>query len=171
MPIVQLRSEPQVVSKGSYQTVFGLREDNGPLEYVQNVFDDQGDVVLDCATDLIWQKSGSTTVVTYDAAQKYLQCLNDTRFAGLTGWRLPTIPELLSPLESDLQSNMLYISPVFDGTQMWCWSADRLPVEEVAPSAFGWRVGFRHGHVYWHDLIYVRGVCSRGGTGGSEGAC
>ena len=160
MQVVQLRSEPQVVSKGNYQAVFGLREDNGPLEYVRNSFDDQGDIVVDYATGLTWQKSGSTTVVTYDDAQEYLQSLSDARFAGLTAWRLPTIPELLSLLEPELQPNMLYISPIFDGTQMWCWSADRFPIEEIAPSSFGWRVGFRHGHVWWHDLIYARGVCT-----------
>jgi hypothetical protein len=163
MQIAQLRSEPQVVSKGNYQAVFSLREDNGPLEYVQNSFEDQGDVIVDWAIGLTWQKSGSMTVMTYDDAQEYLQSLNDVRFAGLTTWRLPTIPELLSLLEPELQPNMLYISPIFDETQMWCWSADRLPIEEIAPSSFGWRVGFRHGHVWLHDLIYVRGVCS--GTG------
>ena len=160
MPVIQLRNEPRVVSKSCKQAAFGLCEDGNPLEYVRNLLDDQGDVVIDRTTNLIWQKSGSMTVVTYDSAQEHVRGLSDTRFAGLASWRLPTIPELLSLLEPELQSNMLYICPIFDATQMWCWSSDRLPMEEVAPSAFGWRVGFRHGHVYWHDHIYVRGVCS-----------
>lgn len=162
MPVIQLRSEPRVVSKSHKQLAFELRDDGGPLAYVRNSFDEQGDVVHDHATNLIWQKSGSKTLVTYDAAQEHVHRLNETRLAGLTSWRLPTIPELLSLLEPELQSNMLYICPIFDAVQLWCWSSDRLPMEEVEPSAFGWRVGFRHGHVYWHDTIFTRGVCDGG---------
>ena len=164
MSTIRLRSEPQVVSRESFRAAFGLREDGGPIEYVQNSFCDCGDVVLDSMTGLNWQQSGSATVVTHSAAQEYVQRLNDMRSAGLMGWRLPTIPEPLSLLEPELQSNMLFISPISDETQMWCWSADRLPIEEVATAAFGWRVGFRHGHVWWHDMIYIRAVCSRDET-------
>ena len=155
-----LRREPLTVSEGEAQKVFRLTDDRRPLEYIENDFEDRGEVVVDQATGLMWQKSGSPNIMTYKQAQEYIDKLNQERFAGYSDWRLPTVDELLSLMERDKQSNGLYINPVFDSTQGWCWSADR---SSSSSSAAAWLVGFYGGVVYWDYLFgtrYVRGVRS-----------
>jgi hypothetical protein len=146
--VVRLRSEPMTVSPDEVQKVFGLDANWQPIKYMQHEFVDQGEVVLDRATGLTWQKSGSLNYVTYEDAQAYIKQLNTQKFAGYNDWRLPTIPELMSLLEPTQKNGDLFIDPVFDKTQKWCWSVDtRMKGEGSADSA--WRVGFYGGNVRW----------------------
>ncbi len=103
----------------------------------------------------MWQQSGSDQL-TYAQAQKYVEKLNAEKFAGYDDWRLPTSPELMSLMEPEKQSNNLYINPIFDATQNWCWSADRLLIGGSSSSA--WLVNFDRGSVVWNDFNYQIGV-------------
>ena len=164
-----LRSEPRTVAPDEAQEVFGLttREFDwgtsnwAPATYIENQYEDQGDVVVDHATGLMWQKSGSESWLTYSEAQDYIENLNRQKFAGYSDWRLPTIPELMSLLEPEEQSNDRYINPIFDSEQIWCWSADRRIKGEISAGA-AWFVDFRSGYVDWNLLYthFVRGVRS-----------
>ena len=163
-PRVTLRSTPRTVSEDEAQDVFGLtirQFDWGkgwaPQTYIDNQYDDQGEVVIDHATGLTWQKSGSDNYMTYAAAEAYIQDLNRRKFAGYADWRLPTMPELLSLLEPEKSSNGLYINPIFDERQLWCWSSDK------RSSSSAWSVTFDRGLVYWRPVdrkYYVRVVHS-----------
>jgi hypothetical protein len=158
--VIRLRSKPQTVLKEEMQKVFGLDVNWRPHEYIQNEYEDQGEVVCNHATGLMWQKSGSDWI-TYKDAQAYIKKLNDQKFAGYTGWRLPTIPELMSLLEPEKQSNGLYISPIFKTPEKyyWCWSADLV----VGSAASAWGVDFSNDKVNWDNLKdsnFVRGVRS-----------
>ena len=162
---VQLRREPLTVSPENFNEVFGLSENRRPLEYIQNDYEAQGDVVIDHATGLMWQKSGSEKSLTYTEAISYINSLNWQQFAGHTGWRPPTVPELMSLLESEKQSNELYINPIFDHKQSSCWSADSSGENTWVVSSAGaaWLVRFGDGLVRWRTLYskyYVRGVRS-----------
>ncbi len=157
--VIPLRSEPLTVSYDEVMTVFGLNENQRPLEYIHNHYEDRREVVFDAATGLMWQKAGSDNIMLFRKAQAYIDGLNTQQFAGFNNWRLPTIPELMSLLEPERSSNGLYIDPVFDATQLWCWSAD-----EVAGSPESvWGVGFFIGYVH-RDVVgypsYVRAVRS-----------
>ncbi len=108
-------------------------------------------------TGLMWQKSGSDNYMKYDKAQSYIDGLNRDKFAGCNDWRLPTLEELASLLESR-KVDGLYIDPLFDRTQRWCWTAD------TRASEGAWYVNFNYGDVYWYYLDYygyVRAVRSR----------
>jgi len=156
-PVIHLRSEPQTVLKEEPREVFKLDENGRPLEYIRNDFEDLGDTVLDRATGLTWQKSGSDKRLTYEQAQEYIEKLNRERFAGHDDWRLPTIPELISLLEPEKQSHDLYINPIFDKYQLWCWSIDNRSAESA------WVVSFSIGVVHRLNLDddgYVRAVRS-----------
>ena len=144
--------------------MFGLDKDARPLKYILNDFETRGDVVIDHATGLMWQKSGSPMELTYKAAHAYVEELNRQRFAGYNDWRLPTIPELMTLVEREkLRTTDLHICSTFDTTQIWCWSADKHSSESA------WIVFFGVGGVSWHKLFnpfYVRCVRSIPKTSG-----
>ncbi len=148
IPRIQLRSKPRMVSGGEFKEVFRLDEDQRPRKYIENDFEVQGDgdVVIDHATGLMWQKSGSGEYMTYQAAQAYIDKLNRERFSGYSDWRLPTIPELMSLLKPERQSNNLYINPIFNKRQVRCWSSDK------RSSSDAWLVYFNRGYVDWYNL-------------------
>ena len=152
----QLRSVLKTVSRDHCKTEFGLDDDQKPKQYIQNEYVDNGNgTITDRATGLMWQQSGSDEYMHYDDANTYIDELNRSRLAGYSDWRLPTIPELMSLLEPTEKNDDLYIDPVFDNKQRYCWSADG------RDSGSAWLVGFGSGRVGWPghgDGYYVRAV-------------
>jgi hypothetical protein len=151
----RLRSKPLVVARDDAPTVFDLDADHHPRQSLQNVYDAQGEVVIDHATGLMWQTSGLDRL-SYSDAHAYIDHLNSRQFAGFTNWRLPTVDELLSLMEPEQHAQGSYISSVFDLPQSRCWSAD---TESSGPA---WFVDFKDRHVYWNVFSHgcVRGVRS-----------
>ncbi len=164
-PTIRLRNEPQEVSEAEAERLFGLtKAEFGwvPQEYIDNQFEAQGTVVLDHATGLMWQQSGSDDYMNYESALKYVEKLNRQKFAGYSDWRLPTILELMSLVEPEEQSNGLYIDPIFripGRSFTWYWSSDRV----AGSSGSAWVVDFSLGNVRWNRFqvyLYVRCVRS-----------
>jgi hypothetical protein len=114
-----------------------------------------GQVIFDRATGLMWQQSGSG-LMTFEQAQKYVEVLNSQKFAGFSDWRLPTLEEAMSLMEPKM-NNRLYLDPVFDRKQAWIWTADKLSAGRA------WRVGFYDGvcsRLGIDSGLYVRAVRS-----------
>ncbi|MDM8555643.1 TIR domain-containing protein [Desulfococcaceae bacterium HSG7] len=150
LALYHCRSKPLDVSEDDALSVFKLNENWRPLRYVSNEYKENGDgTINDHATGLIWQQSGSDWL-TYKNAQKYVQKLNRKKFAGFNDWRLPTVEELASLLEAEERSDDLYIDPVFDENQRWCWSSDTVK----GSSGLAWVVGFSLGLVLRSHLLY-----------------
>ena len=160
-PKYRLRSEGMEVAVEDAEEVFGLRGDKEdifddgsmvidvlrPIEYVENDFEDRGDVIQDRATGIMWQKSGSYGTLTYQKALEYVQVMNRDGFAGYSDWRLPTIPELVSLLEPEKSDKNLYLNSLFDNKQWGGWSSD---TRNESAGGGAWVVHFNSGNVSWN---------------------
>jgi serine/threonine-protein kinase len=149
-----LRHHPIRVPNEKLYKILGLDNRLRPLRYVENDFEDnRNGTVTDYATGLMWQKSGSSVYMEYPNVQDYLRELNRGRFAGYSDWRLPTVEELISLAEPEKFSNDLYLDPIFDKKQCWCWSSDKRSLTSA------WHVQFDCGYFhYYEDRCYVRAV-------------
>jgi hypothetical protein len=112
-------------------------------------------VVVDNATGLMWHQNGfsgksfayeSITIMRWDEAKEWVRNLNSRGYAGYRDWRLPTVEEAASLLESN-KSNGLCIDSVFSKKQEWIWTGDRKTGSKDA-----WEVNFRYGHVLWTSI-------------------
>lgn len=131
----------------------------GIIHQYEEVERDGAHLVIDHATGLTWQQGGSKNIMTLEQAEIYVEHLNAERYGGYDDWRLPTLIELMSLMESKKQQNDMHIDPVFDSKQRWIWTADK------AHAVVGWMVDFEYGscgrdHVAISQR-YVRAV--RGG--------
>ena len=160
-PEYRLRSKPKTLSNDDVKAMLAkysfFDSDWNKSGNFKNDFTDNGDgTVTDRATGLMWQQSGSEKRIFRKDRQACIEKLNKEKFAGYDDWRLPTLEELASLLEPEEQ-NGLYIDPMFDRRQRWCWSADK------QNSGSAWLVHFFYGSVYWSNVDYngyVRAVRS-----------
>lgn len=117
-------------------------------------------LVLDHATRLTWQQSGSEEALSYDEAAAYVTKLRDTQFAGNSDWRLPTLEEAMSLVEPTCFGG-LHLSPLFDAKQSWIWTADRKGTSE-RPQQDSWVVALKWGSCFkqrlWSFDVHARGV-------------
>lgn len=125
-----------------------------PKGNFQNDLVDNGNgTVTDRVTGLMWQKVGSNDYMEGSDAQSYVDALNRTMFLGFTDWRLPTIEELASLIETKKSSEGLNIDPLFSKKQEYCWSADKLRPDVL------WCVYFKDGivmttfHKTWQYMV------------------
>jgi hypothetical protein len=103
-------------------------------------------LVVDHATGLTWQQSGSESKMNYTDAEKYIFDLNNKKFAGYGDWRLPILEEAMSLMEPD-NKNGSYIDPVFDRKQTWIWTASK------QSTGVAWYVNFDDCHCYGTSVI------------------
>ncbi|MCP4987124.1 MAG: DUF1566 domain-containing protein, partial [Colwellia sp.] len=106
-------------------------------------------VVVDQTTGLMWHQSGSDKYMTWNDATGWVKKLNSRGCAGFNDWRLPTVEEAASLLESK-KSNGRYIDPVFSKKQMYIWTGDKNGSEGA------WHVDFYDGQVRWGYIISNR---------------
>ena len=105
-------------------------------------------VVVDNATGLMWHQSGSDDEMEWDEAKEWVEDLNSEEgYAGYQDWRLPTVDEAVSLLESSEKNGDLYIDPVFSKKQRFIWTGDRYG------SWAAWYVNFLLGDVYWRNYF------------------
>ena len=124
-----------------------------PYGGFDNFFISNGDgTVTDHATNLMWQKSGSLRVMTWEETKEYVQQLNHQGFAGHSDWRLPTVEELASLMERSWKNEDLFIETVFDTKQKSCWSADTHGPGKV------WKTNFYLGYIIDTPLTYKNSV-------------
>jgi Protein of unknown function (DUF1566)/Putative peptidoglycan binding domain len=124
-----------------------------PKGNFQNDLVDNGNgTVTDRVTGLMWQKNSSHHMEGSDA-QVYVDTLNRKRFLGFTDWRLPTIEELASLIESKKSSEGLHMASLFSQEKESYWSSDKLEPNVL------WCVNFSAGavmpyfHKTWQNMV------------------
>lgn len=85
-------------------------------------------MVVDNATGLMWHQSGSDERVGLVNAKQWIEKLNNKGYAGHNDWRLPTVEEAASLLESNIKNDGLKIDTVFSHKQEWIWTGDECEI-------------------------------------------
>ena len=122
---------------------------NAQGDFANDFIDNKDDTITDRMTGLMWEKGGSKKPKTWYYVKKYIKKLNKKKFAGYNDWRLPTVEELYSLLESN-QKNNLYIDPVFVSKPVvTCWSIDKSKMTNSSPISQGRKllIDYREGSV------------------------
>lgn len=102
---------------------------------------------IDPTTGLEWQADPPADVIGYEDALAYAASLGD-------GWRLPTVPELVSLW--DYTAGRCDLFPDATG---WTWTADRYVGPDVDPDApTAWLVLFRDGSLDDAGLTFPAAV-------------
>ena len=162
-PRVTLRSSSQTLSEDEIKSMLKSRgyfdSSWNKSKSFRNDFASRtigGDsVVVDRATGLMWQQSGSEKLINFSDAESWVSNLNRKGYAGYGDWRLPTLEEAASLLESSKMNGDLYIDPVFSGIQEFIWTGDKYD------AGSGWFVSFFGGQVdglNFDGINYVRPV-------------
>lgn len=105
--------------------------------------------VHDHATGLTWQQSGLKNYVSFEKAADCIRQLNTKNYGGHADWRLPTLEEAMSLMESEKHGD-LYLASIFDHQQSSIWAADKESSWQV------WVVDFKDG------------ICNLGDVGGGH---
>jgi hypothetical protein len=145
-PSVQLRSTPiESLSANEVEKMLKERDffdsnrnkQGKGLNHQYEVLERKGEkLVIDHTTGLTYQQSGSPNFMFYANALKWISELNKKKFTGYDDWRLPTLEEAMSLMDTKKKNGDLYISEVFDQTQRWVWTADK------SGGSVAWVVGF-----------------------------
>jgi serine/threonine-protein kinase len=152
MKSIKLRKKPMDVDYEHAREIFNLSSRWNPVSFTIKDYEIKEGCIIDHASGLLWQKSGSDLVSIYEI-DSYIIKLNDEKYGGYTGWRLPTTEELLSLIEPEKQSNGLFISPLFDTKQTMCWGAD-------SHKGYRWNVYYDKKRVFSDIKVshYIRAV-------------
>lgn len=121
-------------------------------EFDNNFMDNGNGTVTDLATGLIWQKSGTSRVMSWEEAKDYVKQFNQNRFGGYTDWHLPTIEELASLMEESWKNGDMFIDPVFDIHQKCFWSSDTCGTDKA------WKANYHLGFIMDSQVNYKNAV-------------
>ena len=99
-------------------------------------------VITDNAADLVWYAGPQPKEMNFKKAEKWVKGLNVKRYGGYTNWRLPTVEEAASLLRRAVNSQGLYIDPVFNDNLKSIWTGDGQRTQTY------WVIRFNEGTVY-----------------------
>ena len=127
---VKLRDIPKGLFKSHVKEIvkkhhFFVKDLNREGDFPNDFVDNGNGTITDRVTGLMWEKGGSSSLVSYRNAKKYISRLNKERLLGYDDWRIPTLEELCSLLEREKNERGQHISSLFKNKQSKCLSSDR----------------------------------------------
>ena len=132
---IQLRSQPltnysvenlkkMLKDKNFFHEKFN-RVDKGKNHQYEIIESYGTKMVFDKTTGLTWRQSESELIMHFDAIDdEYLQKLNYQQDGGYNDWRLPTLEEAMSLVESR-QYDKFFVDKVFQFKYGYFWTADK----------------------------------------------
>jgi hypothetical protein len=109
----------------------------------------------------MWHQSGSSNGVIGNKVMQWVYDFNSIGYAGYYDWRLPTLAEATSLLESSEKNADLHIDTGFNNEQKTIWTGDN-----CGPGSM-WIANFLDGGVIcfdssedWGDIVRIRPVRS-----------
>ena len=103
---------------------------------------DDSAILIDQKTSLMWQRGG-LDIGSIRAMQRGIGELNEQRFAGFCDWRLPTMEEAMSLMDSQKNQKGVYLNPVFSKEQPFIFVA-----AQRKPGGY-WFVDYKQGRAFW----------------------
>ncbi|MCP4267756.1 MAG: DUF1566 domain-containing protein [Candidatus Brocadiaceae bacterium] len=169
IPLVKLHSSYKDLTMSNVQTIENIyirsKHDWGFYAYstISHNYEPKStngnNLVIDNVTGLMWHQSGSDSYMEWNKTKQWLKDLNSGGYAGYYDWRLPSLAEAVSLLESDRKNEALYIDTVFSNKQKRIWTGNKLTGSKSA-----WLVDFQVGTMrglYTNEKCYVRPVRPR----------
>lgn len=163
-PSWTLRAEPRNLSDNDvsamirgqdcYERNVNPSKGSGALAQLQFLDSDTESVALDLSTGLLWHVNRDRVdIIPHRDIDDWLARLNHASYAGFDHWRLPTLPEAMSLIETGGHHDHRF------GYRLSVWTSDTTETGSV------WVVGYRHGEcgrLDTHDFhrLSVRAVCS-----------
>ncbi len=162
---VQLRSSPLTLKEADVKSIIQKNgffdKKRNPSRNFKNGFQAKSiggvNVVLDAATGLMWHAGGSSKGLEFEQARQWIQALNQQKYAGFGDWRMPTLEEAASLMESSRLNGSLHIAPAFSGSVTNIWTSDK------AGGEGGWIADFSMGRInrdYYFNFFFARPVRS-----------
>ncbi len=124
-------------------------------DYEENIIKDDK-VVIDHTTGLMWHQSGSFKNISWKGAKRWVTRMNENGYAGFTDWRLPTLEETVSLLESSAKNGNQFVDPAFDRTQSSVWTCDSNISSSSLSLDRAWCVDFTYSLVSRKDIMIER---------------
>lgn len=162
---VKLRSTPQTLTRddvkvmlkkyGFFEKYYNSTGDFRSKYEVQTIKDHK--VIIDYSTGLMWHQSGSEEYMKHNQVRQWIQELNRQKYAGYSGWRLPTLEEAASLMNRTENRYALHVDLLFSREQRYIWTADKYDKNRV------WVVDFYGGDfnpVASDETSFVRPVRS-----------
>jgi serine/threonine-protein kinase len=142
----QLRASSVRASGQLARQAFDVNELWQPRRYTDNIFTEQTEkTVLDKATGLVWQRKEEVLPVNRDEADTIIAALNNSRYGGLTTWRLPSVNELLTLVHDPTLPASDCAAGIMQTDRNWYWSCDR------RSATTSWYVNTRLGYSGWQE--------------------
>ena len=98
-------------------------------------------IIIDGSTNLVWHQSGSIKEMNWEDTKNWIKKLNARGYGGYKTWRLPTLSEAASLLESK-RIKRCYIDPLFSPLQYSTRTGD------VFNDVRHWGVSFYVGQIF-----------------------
>ena len=119
-----------------------------------NFLADTGDetIVVDEKTGLMWQ-CGGLDLCSIRNMKRAIEQLNNEGFAGYHDWRMPTVEEAMSLMETTPNEKGVYLHPCFSKEQPFIFVASRRK-----PTGY-WFVDYMQGKMYWSSGTVPGGFC------------
>ena len=99
-------------------------------------------IIVDLMTGLMWQRGG-LEITSFRSMNKSVDLLNKEGLHGYNDWRLPTVEEAMSLMESHANEKDIHLNSNFSKEQPFIFTS-----AQRTPGGY-WFVDYKHGRVFW----------------------